>query len=229
MFRKIIEIFKKDNLLNQAYELSYKMLEMDFDMFKASVNCLRRNEGCDIQFDIYKYDRKINEYQREVRKKVVTHLSVLSTDISPGLVLISIVIDIERIGDYTKNIYELAVNYPKRLNAYNYEPRITKVEKKLTENFEDLINCYKNCIIDKSKQIMEENAEINSQCDNMLDELILTDNENIKVGDGVALTLYIRYLKRVSAHLQNIASSIVNPFHNIGFKAEEIEEKYKDK
>jgi hypothetical protein len=28
----------------------------------------------------------------------------------------------------------------------------------------------------------------------------------------------MRYLKRVSAHLKNVASSVVNPYHRIGFR-----------
>ena len=36
--------------------------------------------------------------------------------------------------------------------------------------------------------------------------------------DAACLALYIRYLKRVCAHLRNISTSIVNPFHRIGFR-----------
>ena len=36
--------------------------------------------------------------------------------------------------------------------------------------------------------------------------------------DAICLALYIRYLKRICAHLRNIASSIVNPFHRIGYR-----------
>jgi len=28
----------------------------------------------------------------------------------------------------------------------------------------------------------------------------------------------LRYLKRVSAHLKNVATSVVNPYHRIGYK-----------
>ena len=34
----------------------------------------------------------------------------------------------------------------------------------------------------------------------------------------MATALYIRFLKRISAHLMNIASSVVNPFDRIGFR-----------
>jgi hypothetical protein len=32
------------------------------------------------------------------------------------------------------------------------------------------------------------------------------------------VALYLRYLKRVSAHLKNVATSVVNPYHRIGFR-----------
>jgi phosphate uptake regulator len=48
-----------------------------------------------------------------VRRKVLRYLAIAGTvDLVPGLVLTGIVIDIERIGDYTKNIAELATTYP---------------------------------------------------------------------------------------------------------------------
>jgi len=38
--------------------------------------------------------------------------------------------------------------------------------------------------------------------------------------DAIATALYTRYLKRISAHLINIATSIFNPFERIGFREE---------
>ena len=34
----------------------------------------------------------------------------------------------------------------------------------------------------------------------------------------VGLVLLLRYIKRVSAHLKNIATTLVNPFHQIGYR-----------
>jgi phosphate uptake regulator len=49
---------------------------------------------------------------------VLKHLAVTGgMNIIPGLILTSVVIDLERIGDYTKNITDLAVAHPRRLSA----------------------------------------------------------------------------------------------------------------
>ena len=227
MFGKILDIFRRENLLKQAYDLSYDMLEIILQMYKASVDFLRKEDVKELNFDIYGYDKKVNKFEREVRKKVLTHLALSSstsaTDVAPSLVLISIVIDIERIGDYTKNITELAENYPGTLSAGKYEKVLTGIESKLTKNFEDLISCFKDYQINIAKKIMDENAGVNKEINKVLTELIKEENKDFGTREGIAVALYFRFLKRISSHVKNIASGIVNPFHKIGFKAEEIE------
>ena len=39
--------------------------------------------------------------------------------------------------------------------------------------------------------------------------------------EAVTTALYVRFLKRISAHLMNIASSVVNPFDRIGFRGDD--------
>lgn len=226
MFQKILDIFRRENLLKQAYDLSYEMLEIILEMYKASIDFLRKDDVKELNFDIYGYDKKVNKFEREVRKKVLTHLALSSStttsDIAPSLVLISIVIDIERIGDYTKNITELAENYPDTLSAGKYETVLKKIESKLTKNFEDLILCFKDYHIDLAKKIMDENAGMNKEINKVLTELMKEENKDFDTRDGIAVALYFRFLKRISSHVKNVASGIVNPFHKIGFKAEEM-------
>ena len=113
MWKTLIGAFKKHNLYQQALAEACEMLETDGRMFEASVESLRRSDTADIAVDIYKLDKEINRSERDVRKKVMTHLVVSGgTELAHGLALISVVIDIERIGDYTKNIYDLARRHP---------------------------------------------------------------------------------------------------------------------
>ena len=118
MFKQIFELFKADSLYEQALVECYEMLEIDREMFNESVKSLRASDTADIPIDIYAMDKKINEFERDVRRKVMTHLVVSGNeDLGSGLILVSVVVDIERIGDYTKNIYDLAVQHPKKLTA----------------------------------------------------------------------------------------------------------------
>jgi phosphate transport system protein len=63
-------------------------------------------------------DKQVNRFERDVRRKVMTHLTVCGpADLAAGLVLVNVVIDIERIADYAKNIFDLARYHPRRLHA----------------------------------------------------------------------------------------------------------------
>jgi len=112
-FRELIELWRSDNLLKQALADSHEMLESTQEMFRESVRSLRNSESGEVRFNVYDKDIQVNKYEREVREKVLKHLAITGgANIIPGLILTSIVIDIERLGDYTKNIMDLAVDHP---------------------------------------------------------------------------------------------------------------------
>ena len=66
--------------------------------------------------------------------------------------------------------------------------------------------------------MIKENKWVSKVSDKMLKSLMNNEDLELKAGSAVALALYIRQLKRINSHLRNIASSIVNPFHRIGYK-----------
>ena len=105
MWKEIVTLFRSRGPLQEAYDEAILMLRASHEMFDHAVKQLHA-EGV-LESDIYKRDRQLNKYERSVRRKIVTHMSVSSKpDINLGLVLTAIVIDIERIGDYTKKIAE---------------------------------------------------------------------------------------------------------------------------
>ena len=219
MYKKFLELFGKENLLDQAIETTIKMLVTDREMYLASVESLRQHDDAKLPFDIYEKDKEINKYEREVRRNVLTHLTVSGThNIVPGLVLVSIVIDVERIGDYTKNITELATAHSKKLLGGIYENDLAEIEKIVKERFDKITDVIVNMDIPKAKSMMEDHRNISSKCDQIMQDIINEKDKSLGPGDATVLALYFRYLKRIAAHLTNIASSIVNPFPRIGFR-----------
>ena len=219
MFKQIFEIFKSDSLYEQALIECHEMLDIDLTMFKASMDSLRKSNYSEIDIDIYAMDKKINEFERDVRRKIMTHLAVGGKeDVGSGLVLVSVVIDIERIGDYTKNIYDLAVNHPKILDGSSLESRLSTVESTSLHLFEASIDAFKNQDIEKARTLMTTYKEkISEQCDSITQDIISGKLSDIDVGRGSAVARYARYLKRISAHSRNLISSVVNPFERIGY------------
>ena len=219
MLKQIFEIFKSDSLYKQALVECHEMLDIDLTMFKASIKSLRKSDSAEIDIDIYKMDKKINEFERDVRRKIMTHLAVGGKeDIGSGLVLVSVVIDIERIGDYTKNIHDLAVNHPKKLNGGSLEDRLAEIEKISFNLFEESTQAFKEQNIKKARGLMGFYKEnISSQSDKITNDIVKGEIGDLKKGSSTAVGLYARYLKRIAAHSRNLISSIVNPFERIGY------------
>jgi phosphate transport system protein len=219
MLKELQKIFQRKGLMEQAVEASYQMLKDDWEMFNEAVKSLRESDTAEVGINIEEKDIKINKYEREVRKKVLTHLAVNDvSDLNIGLVLISIVIDIERIGDYTKNIVELAQNHPGRLVFNPWENDLKNIEETIAKNFGVLIQALEQSDEKLAKNLLDELWKVKKQCDAFNNSLLKDDQLKLKVRDAVALALYLRYLKRVASHLMNVATSIVNPFHKIGYR-----------
>jgi hypothetical protein len=68
---------------------------------------------------------------------------------------------------------------------------------------------------------MSEHWWIARKSDEIVRTLIESDEPQLPCQEAVTTALYVRFLKRVSAHLKNIASSVVNPFDRIGFRVKE--------
>ena len=219
MFKQIFEIFKSDSLYEQALTECHEMLEIVRQMFNESINSLRNSDTAEIPIDIYSTDKKINEFERDVRRKVMTHLAIGGKeDIGSGLILVSVVIDIERIGDYTKNIYDLAVEHPRKLDAGNFEDTLSEMENATKDFLNNSIDAFKEQNIDNSRKLMVEyKKDIVTKSNEIVNSLVSGQNADFTSEQASALCLYARYLKRIAAHSRNLVSSIVNPFERIGY------------
>ena len=220
MFEKFKELFSSESLLESAYTTTVKMLEFDYQMYEAARSVLRDTDDCELPFDIRKMDRKINKYEREVRRNVLTHLTVAGmSNLVPGLALVSIVISVERIGDYTKNIVGLARDHEQKLKAGNQEANVQTVEAAIDKHFPQALEVLTTHNKKLGHEIMQAQAEISHTADAIASGLIrMGGGQGLSTGDAVCVALYSRYLKRINSHLTTISSAIVNPFARIGFR-----------
>ncbi len=219
MFRKFMELFSSENLLDSAFDTTITMLQEDLKMFRAASEALRRSDTSEFQFDIRKADRRINKYEREVRRNVLTHLSIAGTqNIVPGLVLVSVVIDVERIGDYTKNIADLASMHPQRLHGGPYEDNLVSIENRIETIFPQVIEVLEEQDTETSREIVTHEEPAGKMAEAIVYSIVTEEAKGLPVDDAVCLALYARHLKRINAHLTNIASAVANPFPRLGFR-----------
>jgi phosphate transport system protein len=230
MWRNLFNVFRKDTLFTQALRESHQMLDIDLEMFEASVESLRRSDAGAgaINVDLRKMDKEINRFERDVREKVLTHLAVSGpSDLSHGLVLVSIIIDIERIGDYAKNIYDLARYHPERLHGGSMEEVVADVESRTASLFRDMVVAFRENDQDKARKIMKTyKGSLSTDCEKIVERLVGDQASDLTAGNAAAIALYVRYLKRIAGHSRNIVTSVVNPFPRIGYREKKVKKEY---
>ena len=221
VFKNLVNIWKSEDSLSQAWSSSNEMLVISHDMFKDSINALRSGEKNKVIKSIKQRDEIINQYHRDIRKKVVTYYSVSKDilNIDSGLVLLNMVVDIERVGDYSKNILDLAKHHPKKLVSEKISDELRIIEKAVIERFKNTVIAIETMDEDiAGKLIKSYRSDLGKISDNLVASSI---SGNFQIGEehrASSMVLYARYLKRIGAHLKNITSVVVNPFESIGYK-----------
>ncbi|MFC1800695.1 phosphate uptake regulator PhoU [Nanoarchaeota archaeon] len=216
VFKEIINTWKKESLLNQAYNDMEKMYALAHNVYVASIKVALYKEKPELE--VRKEDQEINKYEKQIRKKVLEHLTLNpKQDVTASLILTSIIIDIERIGDYAKNAIELKETYLKKFELDKYVKLLTGWDCEIKRFFALTKEALDNSDTEKAKQIMERYFVMSKEIDEAI--MKLAKDKKMSVEKAVTIVLLARYLKRVGAHLYNIASSVANPFPKIGFKA----------
>lgn len=219
MFKKWLAIFKKDTLMDRAYQRSFDMLAITMAMCMEAKVSLRQRKDSEIDLSMKDKDKEVNKYEREVRRMVFNHLAVQGTaDLPSGLALISIIIDIERLGDYAKNMLELAHDHPGKLHGGKFEEEFVRIEIAVENSFVQTKKCFEEGDADLALELLDQYAWVNDICDEIVKTVVKEKDSNIHPGDAAALVLYVRWLKRINSHLRNITTSVVNPFDRIGFQ-----------
>ena len=221
VFKDLVTILNSEDSLSQAWTSSNEMLQLSHEMFTDSINALRSGEKNKVIKSIKLRDEEINQYHRNIRKKVVTYYSVSKdvTNINSGLVLINMVVDIERVGDYTKNILDLAKYYPKKLRSEKISEDLRIIEQAVIERFQNTVKAVEEMDEIAAKELIKSyRSDLGKLSDNLVASSISGD---LKIGEehmASSMVLYARYLKRIGAHLKNITSVVINPFESIGYK-----------
>ena len=168
----------------------------------------------EIRDELFATDKRINRGERQIRKEIVVHASVHGTaDFPACLVLMSIVKDAERIGDYSKNFFDLSKLAPEHPFA-EFGEDMVRLRNRVGEL---MATCHQ--VVDRDQreeatEVIRTAQRIEDHCDKKVRDLIAGAGEPEMRPTYV---LAYRYFKRVTAHVRNIASSVVQPVHKLDF------------
>ncbi len=217
MLDEMIEIWTKTGLLKQSREIILKMFEETRVMYSESALSFKRPRK--VEFDINKKDKKVDEMQISVRKKVLKHLSISpAQDITASLMFIYVVDGLERIGDYCKNVYDLTDVFPKKISESKYMDDLNEIEPLISANFDLTKEAFEESDEKKARTVDKKHQEVKKRVDKLIGD-IMRDGK-LKSNEAVSYALYARFLRRIDSHLKNISTAMFNPIQKIGYKPE---------
>ena len=152
---------------------------------------------------------------RTIRRSLVNHLSLrVGHDAPACLVLMSVVKDAERLGDYCKNMFEVAEKFGQSLAQGRYMTPLVDISEKLEALIARTGEAFIRSEADLAQAVVHESHTVALGCDMILKQLI---QDKLPTQKAVAYSLLSRYFKRLARHLGNIASSVLVGVEEIDF------------
>lgn len=205
-----------DAQLEQIEAQIRQMLVDDRHTFDNAINALiGGTDPALVGKDIRKTDKGVNKAERAVRRELVVHVSVRGTSADIPLVLasMSVVKDAERIGDYSKNIWDIANSGVDLSEAEDidtlmrYRDLISKLIGETARVFgeKDQVTAH---------TMLQAGDDLQDEYDELIDQQLHTDKP---AREAVPRALLYRYFKRITAHLMNILTSLVMPIDRLDY------------
>ena len=192
-----------------------EMLHHDRDAFDAATELLlSAGDAALVGPKLRDTDAQVNELERQIRRELVVHASVRgAADIAAVLVYMSIVKDVERVGDYAKNIYDLAAGGVD-FSAVPDRPDMVTYRDRTAEMITDAGAIFAADDHDRANALLTEADAMLDVFDELVDALVVSDGN---ARDAVPRALFYRHLKRIVAHLMNLLSAVVVPVDRLDY------------
>jgi len=213
MWKEIFNAFRHTDVVDTLEGMVGEMLDTGEWMFQQVSDLLERKvQADDIRDALYEKDRRINQLEQVIREKIVTHLSLDNPqDLGPCLVLMSVVKDAERIGDYCKNIFEVGKFY----EGLFHRPEFYKPLEEIASTIRGMFERTKKAMIENDTSLAKlgiaKKSDVSKGCNMLVQQLLSITDKDMPAAEAVAYALLARYYKRGDSHLSNLASSVVSP------------------
>ncbi len=216
MFKNLLSFWKGRHFLDQVFTEFKEMLDDTEQMFTMVTKRLIDNvQQPDLKQRIYSIDSRVNALQREIRRRIVEHLTLQPTvNVTACLVLMSVVKDAERLGDYCKNLGEVIALLEKPIERNDYAEYFDELDKRILSLFAQTRDAFVEADEDKAKATWNTEREIAKTCDSIVKQLSESD---LDTNQAVCYSLIARHYKRIVAHLVNIATSVILPLSDLDY------------
>lgn len=216
-FKQLFNAWRGQGLVSEMFGQFQEMLENAASMLKIVRRVLSGSaEPSTVEGELRSLDKAINNSQQTIRRQILEHLSVNpGVDVPASLVLMSIVKDAERLGDYARDLFRTTRISGDAAQTAPYSPVIAQ----LSDEVERLLADTQKALADSDEalatDVMGRESGIKSICDKMLTDVAAG---GLPADKTTALAVISRYFRRITAHTANIASSVINPIDRLDYQ-----------
>ena len=216
MFKNLLSFWKGKDFLAQVLEDFKTMLNDTESMYQSVCARLLDNEDQpDLKKKIYGIDKAVNVLQKHIRQRIVEHLALRPTvDTTACLLLMSVVKDAERLGDYAKNLLQITEFLDKPIDRTLFSQYFDGVDEDVLELFKHTKQAFIETDVNMANLAWDYEKRIARSCDEIVRKVA---QSNLTVNEAVCFALIARYFKRIMAHLVNIATSVVLPLSDLDY------------
>ncbi len=220
MFKNLWSFWKGRHFLDEVYGEFREMLEGAERMFGMVCRALLQNaDEANLGQKIHDADKQINMLQKQMRRRIIEHLALQPTvDVSVCLILMSVVKDGERLGDYCKNLYEVVELLNEPLDRKEYSEYFGELDRDIVTLFGYTREAVFNADEEKARMTWDVENRIAKLCDSIVERIAKAP---LSTNHAVCFALIARHFKRIVAHLTNIATSTILPLSDIDYFVEQ--------
>jgi phosphate transport system protein len=220
-FGELIKALRGESILKKALDEFLEMMANCHWMFQYAADSLwTETDVEERQRAIRERDVLVNKAERSIRKRIIRHLAVNPrAGTNQSLVLMSVVKDAERLGDYAKNMVEVGEYHPTFRDENDLIPRFKDIQADIDWAFKRVGEAFVKGDEEEGQRIVNKTRAVARICDEVIEDIL--ENSDLGLRQGVAYALLARYFKRFAAHLGNIATSLVMPVHKLDYYDED--------
>jgi phosphate uptake regulator len=221
MLKELLSVLKGEHPLQQVSVDFNRMLRVAQQMLhEASEVYWGRHQTPEQRTGLYALDIEVNKLERAIRKRIAAHLSGRAQqDVPYGLLMMSLVKDVERLGDYAKNLSEVAVFCATRPKDDELTGELQEIASSTQALAQECVEVFEASDRERAQVLTVEGRSVAKRCD----ELVLqVATSQYAASEAVYVTLGARFYKRIEGHLLNVLSSVIMPLHKLDYYDEDV-------
>ena len=203
--------------LDLVREHLLEMIAIDQQTFDLACTALLSDADVDtVRRQASDSDHKVNELVQRVRRELIVHASARGdlSDMPALLLYMSIVKDAERIGDYAKNILDIARAGGDLAAANGDRDELHETRDRVSALILQVRDVFASQDAAEATRLLNDWGAVSRDIDRRVDALVTVD---APASYAVPRALYYRYLKRIVGHLMNILTALVMPLDKLDF------------